>query len=141
MAVAADDMRWKQRLDNFERALAVLERTVARCTDRDPDEVEQLALIQCFEFTHELAWNVLKDYLEFEGLATSGSRSATRAAIQRGLIDAVDVWMDMVDSRNLTTHTYSERTAAAVAHDVAARFLPEFRNLRATMAAQAESKP
>ena len=59
-----EDVRWRQRFDSFERALATLERTAAALEGDAPTEIEQLALIQCFEFTHELAWKVCKDYLE-----------------------------------------------------------------------------
>lgn len=139
--MAAEDIRWTQRLNNYQNALAVLERTAARFAGRAPDETEQLALIQCFEFTHELAWNLLKDVLEFDGVATSGSRSATRAAVARGLIADAETWMEMVDSRNLTSHTYSERTAAAVAGDVSGRYLPLFRQLRDKLAERQAGDP
>jgi nucleotidyltransferase substrate binding protein (TIGR01987 family) len=66
--------------------------------------------LQRFEFTHELAWKVLKDYLEYEGhQGITGSRSASRLAFSLGLVSDGQVWMDMIESRNRTLHTYDER--------------------------------
>ena len=71
------DIRWIQRFDNFQRALMVLERGVQLALERDLSELEQQGLIQGFEFTHELAWNLLKDYLQYQGIeAITGSRDA-----------------------------------------------------------------
>ena len=102
------DIRWKQRFSNFERALAQLKQGV----ENYPGDVEAIikeGVIQRFEFTHELAWKVLKDYLDYEGLQNiTGSRSASRLAFNIGLIDDGKIWMDMIESRNKTLHTYQE---------------------------------
>jgi len=102
------DIRWKQRFSNFERALAQLKQGV----ENYPGDVEAIikeGVIQRFEFTHELAWKVLKDYLYYEGLQNiTGSRSASRLAFNIGLIDDGKIWMDMIESRNKTLHTYQE---------------------------------
>ena len=79
---------------------------------RPLSDLELQGLIQGFEFTHELAWNVLKDYLELEGIqGLIGSRSTVREAFKRGLIRDGEAWMDMIEKRNLSSHTYN--------HDVA----------------------
>ena len=86
--MAGQDIRWLQRFDNFQRALLVLERGVRLAQTRQLSELEQQGLIQGFAFTHELAWNLLKDYLTYQGIAAIvGSRDATRVAFQNGLID------------------------------------------------------
>src|ERR1035437_4365678 len=104
-----EDIRWKQRFDNFSRALASLRKAVELSRERPLSELEQQGLIQGFEFTHELAWNVLKDYLEYEGIqGLIGSRSTVREAFKRGLIIDGDAWMDMVEKRNLSSHTYDD---------------------------------
>lgn len=85
----SDDIRWKQRFDNYKRALHQLTLAVLLLEQRPLSDLEQQGIIQGFEFTHELAWNVLKDYLEYEGIqGLMGSRSTVREAFKRGLISA-----------------------------------------------------
>ena len=85
--MADPDVRWRQRFDNFQRALQVLERGVELARQRPLSELEQQGLIQGFEFSHELAWNLLKDYLQHQGITgIIGSRDATRLAFQNDLI-------------------------------------------------------
>ena len=89
--------------------------------------MEQQGLIQAFEFTHELAWNTLKDFLESRGTSNLyGSKDATRGAFAAGLIDDGDVWMQMIDSRNQTTHAYDEKTADEIAAAILSRYVPQF---------------
>lgn len=121
------DIRWIQRFDNFKGAFAQLKNGVALARERSLSELEQQGLIKAFEFTHELGWNVLKDYLEGEGLVgLIGSRSATREAFQKGLVEDGEAWMEMIKARNLTTHTYDCEVAKAIAGDVLNRFEPAF---------------
>lgn len=109
------DIRWKQRFDNYTRALGQLSLAVRLMRKRPLSDLEKQGLIQGFEFTHELAWNVLKDYLEYEGIqGLIGSRSTVREAFKRGLISDGEVWMDMIEKRNLSSHTYNLEVAAAL---------------------------
>jgi nucleotidyltransferase substrate binding protein (TIGR01987 family) len=136
------DTRWIQRFDNFQRALLVLERGVALARSRDLSELEQQGLIQGFEFTHELAWNLLKDYLQYQGVQNVlGSRDATRLAFQLGLIRDGDIWMAMIRARNQSSHTYNLEQAQAIAQDVINRFAPAFRALRDRFAALSATSP
>lgn len=124
------DIRWQQRLDNFDRALQTLVRVAGAVQPADPSEMEQLALIQTFEFTHELAWKMLKDYLEAKGhTGIAGSRDAARKAWEFGIIEDGDLWMAMIDDRNQTSHTYDQTLAARIAQDVLHRCQPEFTGL------------
>ncbi|MDR0581485.1 MAG: nucleotidyltransferase substrate binding protein [Prevotellaceae bacterium] len=104
------DIRWKQRFSNYQKALAQLRKFFAKET---LNELEQQGLIQAFEYTYELAWNVMKDYLTYEqaDLTIMGSRDAIRRAFQRGLIDDGHDWMDMISSRINSAHTYNDATA------------------------------
>jgi nucleotidyltransferase substrate binding protein (TIGR01987 family) len=121
------DIRWKQRFDNFLRAYQTLVEAVALARTRELSKLEQQGLIQSFEFTHELAWNVLKDYLENKGITgLVGSKDATRAAFKNALIEQGDDWMKMIEARNKTTHTYNQDVAQAVADDILKRFFPAF---------------
>ncbi|GIV16753.1 MAG: nucleotidyltransferase [Armatimonadota bacterium] len=129
--MSEQDIRWIQRLNHFSKALAQLGRFVEK---GDLNEFEKQGLIKAFEYTYELAWNVLKDYLESQGeTGIHGSRDAFRMAFQRGIIQDGDVWMDMVRSRTLTVHTYNEETAEQVVGDVLNRYFAEFIRLQQTM--------
>lgn len=132
------DVRWKQRFDNFLRAHQTLFEAVELARARRLSPLETQGLIQSFEFTHELAWNVLKDYLEDKGiLGLIGSKDAARAAFKNGLIENGDDWMKMIEARNLTSHTYDPKTAEGVAQDIVKRFFPAFESLAKKFSAEA----
>ena len=100
------DIRWKQRFANYEKALNLLKEAV-ETYNADSLEIIKEGTIQRFEFTHELAWHVMKDYLVEEGHQNiTGSKSATRQAFSVNLIENGQVWMDMIESRNTTVHAY-----------------------------------
>lgn len=124
------DIRWKQRFSNYLRAFQTLVDAVELADVRELSNLEQQGLIQSFEFTHELAWNVLKDYLEHQGIAgLVGSRDASRAAFKNGLIEDGDSWMKMIEARNQTSHTYNLAVAQAVVHNSRTLFYPAFSSL------------
>lgn len=137
------DIRWQQRFANYGRAMQNLGEAVALATERPLSNLEQQGLIQAFEFTHELGWNVLKDFLEFKGITgLIGSRDASRSAFKNELITDGEAWMDMIKARNQTSHTYNLDVANEVAHAILTRFYPAFVALRQTLSAHlAESDP
>jgi len=121
------DIRWKQRFDNFQRALLSLTEAIQLMRQRPLSRLEEQGLIQGFEFTHELAWNVLKDYLEMEGIqGLVGSRSTAREAFKRELIDDGQAWLDMIEARNLSSHTYNQDMASSIVADIRDRYYPAF---------------
>ncbi|NUN12228.1 MAG: nucleotidyltransferase substrate binding protein [Myxococcales bacterium] len=121
------DIRWKQRFSNFQRALQCLTEAIELLRQRPLSKLEEQGLIQGFEFTHELAWNVLKDYLEMEGIqGIVGSRSTAREAFKRGLVGDGEAWMDMIETRNLSSHTYNQAVASSILADVRDRYYPAF---------------
>ncbi len=127
-----EDIRWKQRFSNFTRALKTLRKAVELSKQRHLSELEQQGLIQGFEFTHELAWNVLKDYLEEQGfIGIIGSKNAAREAFKNGLIEDGESWMEMIRARNLTSHTYNTDIASDIAKDILNRFYPAFVHMEA----------
>jgi nucleotidyltransferase substrate binding protein (TIGR01987 family) len=133
----SQDIRWKQRFDNYNRALHQLTLAVELSRQRPLSDLEKRGLIQGFEFTHELAWNVLKDFLEHEGMqGLIGSRSTTREAFKRGLVQDGQTWMDMIEGRNLTSHTYHKETAETLVQNILLRFYPCFVMLQAEMQAK-----
>lgn len=128
------DVRWHQRLDNFEKALEQLLSAVDLAKQRPLSELEKQGLIQAFEFTHELAWNVLKDYFQYQGnMQITGSRDAAREAFQRGLIVNGQEWMEMIVSRNKTSHTYNKSVSEEITQKIIGNYAPEFIQLKTTM--------
>ena len=122
-----EDIRWKQRFDNFQRALQTMTEAADLAAQRNLSKLEQQGLIQGFEFTHELAWNVMKDFLENKGfVGLIGSKDATRTAFKNELISDGEVWMDMIKARNLSSHTYNTEIAEAVVDDILHRFYQAF---------------
>ena len=132
------EIRWKQRFDNFQRALYQLTLAMDLKAQRPLSDLEQQGLIQGFEFTHELAWNVLKDYLEMEGIqGLVGSRSTVREAFKRGLVRDGEVWMDMIEKRNLSSHTYNQAVANTLVAAIAERYYLAFCELQQRFANEA----
>lgn len=128
------DIRWKQRFDNYCRALRQLTLAVELAASRPLSDLEEQGLIQGFEYTHELAWNVLKDFLEYEGITgIVGSRGTVREAFRRGLITEGEVWMAMIEKRNLSSHTYNPDIAHALSAQITVSFYPCFLALKATL--------
>jgi nucleotidyltransferase substrate binding protein (TIGR01987 family) len=124
------DIRWKQRFSNYTRAFQSLTEAVALSQQRELSALEQQGLIQSFEFTHELAWKMLKDYLEYQGVSNIvGSRDASRVAFQNALIQDGEVWMQMIAARNQTSHTYNLKVAQSVVESILNRFYPAFNQL------------
>ncbi|MCP9916316.1 nucleotidyltransferase substrate binding protein [Cyanobium sp. ATX 6F1] len=105
------DIRWQQRFGNFRQALARLREAVELSQQRSLSDLERQGLIKAFEFTHELSWKTLKDFLVSRGVSDLfGSRDTTREAFAQGLINDGEIWMEMIRHRNLSAHTYDEAT-------------------------------
>ena len=119
--------RWKQRLQNYQQALERLREAVELSRLRPLSRLGQQGLIQAFEFTHELARNLMKDYLAYQGTPDlGGSRDASQAAFALGLISDGEGWMEMITSRNQTSHTYNQAVADAIAGLITGRYAPLF---------------
>ncbi len=148
----SQDIRWEQRFSNFVKALRKLSQAVEYIKHNFEDEGEPLddtasgfvldemikeGLIQRFEYTHELAWNVMKDYAKFQGNPdVGGSRDATREAYQLNLVSDGNVWMEMIGSRNKTSHTYNEETADEIYSKIINEYYPAFVEFHRNMEAK-----
>jgi len=129
-----DDIRWIQRLYNYQKALAALERAVLTAQERSLNEMEEQGLVKSFEFTFELSWNVLKDYLESKGFKDfHGSKDTFKLAFQEGLINDGEMWMEMIDNRNRSSHTYEENIAKQVISLVLSIYYTKFKELATKM--------
>jgi nucleotidyltransferase substrate binding protein (TIGR01987 family) len=108
------DIRWIQRFNNFSKALAQLQKFVIK--GENLNDLEKQGLIQAFEYNFELAWNLIKDYYEYQGSTNiQGSRDAFRLAFKLDLIKDGANWMQMIESRSKTSHTYNQETADEIA--------------------------
>ncbi|GJM65003.1 nucleotidyltransferase substrate binding protein [Persicobacter diffluens] len=143
MSANQEDIRWKQRFSNFQKALSKL-REAIQYLEQKPDfdndfesEIIKEGIIQRFEYTHELAWNVMKDYAIYQGNTTvGGSRDAIRQAFKLNLITDGKLWMETINSRNQSSHTYNESTAEAIFSQVVATYFPLFEAFESMMEAK-----
>ncbi len=125
------DVRWKQRFQNFGKALSLLENALALPA---PDPVQRAGIVQFFEMSFELSWKVLKDYLEAQGLIeVKTPRSALKAAFEIGLVKDGHQWLQGLEDRNLVAHTYDESTAQQVDALIRDVYFPLFKDLAAVL--------
>jgi nucleotidyltransferase substrate binding protein (TIGR01987 family) len=125
-----EDIRWKQRYDNFQKAFLELEEAVLLSQKRSLSKLENQGLIQGFEYTHELAWNMIKDYLEEQGIfGLLGSKNTVREAFKLGLLKEGEIWMNMILSRNQTSHTYNTTLAEQVVSDIIHKYFYQFKEI------------
>ena len=116
------DIRWKQRFENFDKSYKLLNKYAKQPITT---ELERAGIIQFFEMTFELAWKVLKDYLEAQEYLVKSPRETVKQAFQIGLIVNGHIWMDALSNRNLTTHTYDEELANKMTNEIITMYLPE----------------
>lgn len=102
------DKRWQQRFANFRKAILQLTEFVEK---PELNKFEKQGLIQCFEYTFELAWKTMKDYLEDQGFIVRSPRQAIQTGFQMQIIKNGHVWIDALEKRNLMAHTYNEQLA------------------------------
>ena len=108
-----------------------LQDAVELAKTKELTKLEKQVAIQGFEYTHQLAWNVLKDYLEEQGhVGLVGSKDTTREAFKRGLVENGETWMDMIKSRNLTSHAYEQLLADNILDDILNKFYTEFTSFK-----------
>lgn len=102
------DIRWQQRFQNFEKAFRFFETAVEK---EKYTPIEIGGLVQAFEFTFELAWKTIKDYLEEQGIETKFPRETIKEGFQTQIIEDGHTWIHMLEKRNELSHTYNETVA------------------------------
>jgi len=120
--------RWIYRFDNYKRAFMLLREAVETMQAREVTQLEKEGIIQRFEYTWELAWKVMKDYLESQGvvIATPTPAAVVKAAFAAGIIADGEGWMKALDARNKMAHTYDLKTFEAIIADIHAGYLALF---------------
>lgn len=121
------DIRWKQRFQNYNKAFNQLTEFVDK---EDLNKFEVQGLIQCFEYTFELAWKTMKDYLEESGYEVKSPRETIQLALSSGLIEDGHTWIDALNKRNLMAHTYDETTAEEAKALILTQYFSVLKNLR-----------
>ncbi|MDA8160814.1 MAG: nucleotidyltransferase substrate binding protein [Desulfobacteraceae bacterium] len=125
------DIRWRQRFSNYQKALAQLANAVELSQRRPLSELEQQGLVQAFEYTYEMAWNTMRDYLIHQGISDLvGSRDTIRESFSQGLIIDGEGWMDMLVDRNRSSHTYNLAVAETIVANILTRYFPLFLELK-----------
>jgi nucleotidyltransferase substrate binding protein (TIGR01987 family) len=122
----ANDIRWKQRFQNFEKAFLFFTTAVEK---QDYTPIETGGLVQAFEFTFELAWKTIKDYLYEQGVETQFPREAIKEGFNTKIIDDGHTWIHMLDKRNELSHTYNENVAKQAVQIIKERYYPAIKQV------------
>lgn len=135
----SQEIRWQYRFSNFSRAYSLLREALEDGVE-PLNQLELEGVIQRFEFTFELSWNLLKDRLEYDGLviATITPRNVIREAYSAKLIDDCETWIDMLTDRNLMSHTCDFERFKAVVENIHARYLTVLNNLYQRLIAEVQ---
>jgi nucleotidyltransferase substrate binding protein (TIGR01987 family) len=132
------DVRWLQRFENYKKALLLLSE-INNCNPEETPVIVKEGFIQRFEYAFELAWKTLKDYLEFEGHVVSASpRPIIKEAFAAGIMTDGQAFIDMIEARNKTVHTYDAAVADRIFTEIKTDFYPAFEELRVYLEGQKE---
>lgn len=124
-----EDIRWKQRFENFEKAFEKLKLVHSELIKNPNNELMQMAIIQAFEFNYELGWKTLRDYLKYSGHVIKLARDTIKEAYANNIIQNGQDWIDMIEDRNLTSHAYSQKIADKVVNNILYKYVPAFEQL------------
>ncbi len=135
------DIRWVQRFNSYKKALAKLTLATEEATERDLSDLEKEGLIKRFEYTQELAWLTIKDFYESQGESNiQGSKDAFQLAIKRSLIHSGNAFMETIESRIKTVHTYDEEEANKIYHQIIDQYHSAFLELETALLKEKEER-
>lgn len=120
----SEDIRWKQRFDNYCRSYAQLEKAVQAHTAQPDNDLIQMALVKAFEMTFELAWKTMKDHLRYNGIDVKLPRDVIKQAFANDIIVDGQLWIDMLENRNVMEHVYDEARAEETVKLICQSYLP-----------------
>ncbi|HAB99284.1 MAG TPA: nucleotidyltransferase [Parachlamydiales bacterium] len=118
------DIRWIQRFENLTKAIGRLHEALHGIAHDPNNHLYQIALIGAFQFTFELSWKTIKDYLAYNGIEASMPREVIKQAFHHQVIQDGQIWMDMLEDRNLMAHVYQEQAAIAAGKSIRERYAP-----------------
>lgn len=126
----SDDIRWLQRLENYRKAFYQLQVAINKYKESGLNDLEKQGLIKSFEYNFELAWNLIRDFFLYQGiLEIRGSRDAFRFGFKYGIIDNGEIWLNMIEARNLSFHTYNEKIIDDLLKEIIEVYFFEFKKL------------
>ena len=138
---AQSDIRWKQRFDNLQRAYQRL-RWALEIHQQDPDnDLIRMAVIKAYEFTFELSWKTLKDFLAYNGIDAKLPREVLKQAFATGLVINGQLWIDMLEERNLMAHTYDDARARIAVDQIQERYLGGLQQLHNMLTTKLQEAP
>ena len=138
---AQSDIRWKQRFDNLQRAYQRL-LWALEIHQQDPDnDLIRMAVIKAYEFTFELSWKTLKDFLAYNGIDAKLPREVLKQAFATGLVIDGQLWIDMLEERNLMAHTYDDATARKAVDQIQERYLGGLQQLHDMLTTKLQEAP
>lgn len=120
----SEDIRWHQRFENLGKALRRFHEALSGTAHEPNNHLYQIALIGTFQFTFELSWKTLKDYLVYNGVDVSLPRDVIKQAFHHQLVQDGQVWIDMLEDRNLIPHAYQEQAVLAAGKSIRERYVP-----------------
>jgi len=121
------EIRWKQRFINFEKAFLQLKEAIEQFDKLD--DLAKEGLVQRFEYTFELAWKTIKDYLESEGIVSQFPREVLKQGFHVNILNNGEVWIDMLEKRNLLAHTYDQDNFNLALESIRKSYFPEIIHL------------
>lgn len=124
------NIRWIQRFENLQKSINNL-LEAKKCIEQDgPRKIYTMALIQAFEIAFELSWKTMKNYLEYNGIVVDTPRSAIKESFANHIITNGQSWIDMMEARNTTSHTYNEEYANELVNDILNIYIPQIELLK-----------
>lgn len=123
MSKIQHDIRWQQRFDNLESSYQQLQFAVTENKAQPENQLIQVALIKIFEMTFELSWKTLQDYLKYQGIDTKTPRETIKQAFKSNIIENGELWIAMLDDRNLMVHAYNKVNALLAVEHICQRYL------------------
>lgn len=123
------DIRWQQRFENLSKALLRLQEALEGISHEPKNHLYQIALIGAFQFTFELSWKTLKDYLNYNGVEVSLPRDVIKQAFHHQIIQDGQVWINMLEDRNLMAHVYQEQAAITAGNSIREAYAPAIHKL------------
>ena len=134
----ADEIRWRQRFDNFQKAFLLLKEALEEKPIDEYSKLEQEGIIQRFEYTFELAWKTIKDKLFYEGYDEKTPRAVIRRAFEVEFITEEDteIWLDSLDKRNILSHTYNEDAAREALEAIRDNYYPVIKQVYRSLKAE-----
>lgn len=130
------DIRWLQRFENLQRALGQLSNAIEAHQAMPENELFVIALIKAYEFSFELSWKTLKDLLAWNGVDARLPREVLKQAFATGLLEDGQLWIDMLEQRNLMAHTDDQAKALQAAELISHSYWPALHQLQSDLQAR-----